>query len=138
MSSAAPDRWPDAVDLFAIGLFLAALILLPLTGYWLTVLDIRAYMRALRGVLIRISSPVSSRPSWLDKGTPPCLRALGLEWPCTEEDVKVAYRRLAKELHPDHGGDIHRFLRLHEQLEQANHYVRQRTEATGRYSKPPN
>ncbi len=52
----APDTWPDAVDLFAICLFLAAVIVLPLTGYWLTVLDIRAYMRALRGVLVRITS----------------------------------------------------------------------------------
>ncbi len=128
MSSAPPDTWPDAVDLFAIGLFLLAVILLPLAGYWLTVLDIRAYMQALRGVLVRITSPVSSLPQWLDKGTPPCLRALGLEWPCTEEDVKTAYRRLAKELHPDHGGDIKRFLLLHEQLEQANHYVRQRNQ----------
>jgi hypothetical protein len=118
--------WPDYADLLGIAGFLAAVVLLPIAGYWLTILDIRAYLRALRGALVRITSPSYSTPSWLDKETPPCLRALGLEWPCSEEDVKIAYHRMARELHPDHGGDIRRFLLLQQQLEQANHYVRQR------------
>lgn len=84
-------------------------------------------MRALRGVLVKITSPrADAPPDWLVEETPPCLRALGLELPCTEEDVKQAYRRLAKELHPDRGGEIRRFLKLQEHMDQASHYLRQR------------
>lgn len=41
------------------------------------------------------------------------IMALGLELPCSEQDVHRAYRRLAMNLHPDHGGDADEFMRLH-------------------------
>ncbi len=115
----ASGNWPDSIDRMAIVIFLLAIFLIPLIGYWLTVLDIRSYLRALRGALVRISGPVSELPSWLKDETPPCLRSLGLTLPCTEEDVKEAYRHLAKKLHPDRGGSLHRFLLLQEQFERA-------------------
>jgi len=123
---ATPAPWPDRVDILGLILFLLAIVVLPLCGYWLTVLDVRAYLRALRGVLVRVSQPFSTTPSWLRDETPPCLRSLGLTLPCTEADVKHAYRQLAKELHPDRGGDIRRFLLLQEHLEQSCHFLRQR------------
>jgi hypothetical protein len=121
----AAGDWPDSVDGVGIVIFLAVIVGLPLIGYVLTVLDIRAYLRALRGALVLIVTPIYEVPAWLRDETPPCLRALGLHMPCTEEDVKQAYRRLAKELHPDRGGDVKRFLMLQDQHEQAIHYVRQ-------------
>jgi hypothetical protein len=45
-----------------------------------------------------------ARPDWAD--------VLDLEWPITRQDVKEAYRRKAKELHPDHGGDHDEFVKL--------------------------
>lgn len=118
--------WPDAVDRSALLLFLLATVLLPLVGYWLTALDVRRWMRALRGVLVRVAQPSYAAPEWVDQETPPCLRALGLSLPCSEDDVKQAYRRRAESLHPDRGGDIRRFLLLQQQLEQSLHFVRQR------------
>ena len=116
--------WPDPVDRISMGLFLLFVIGMPLIGYWLTVLDVRAYLRALRGALVRLTGGSREMPSWVRDDTPPCLRALGLSLPCTEDDVKHAYRRLAKELHPDRGGDVRRFLLLQDHLEQAYYFVR--------------
>lgn len=48
-----------------------------------------------------------------------CLQVLELSWPCTQEEVKTAYRRLVRSAHPDGGGDHDRFLRLQEAYEQA-------------------
>lgn len=122
----APNRWPDYVDLLAISVFVFFVAVLPLLGYWFLVLDIRAYLRALRGVLVVLGTPEERLPNWLRNETPPCLRALDLEWPCSETEVKTAYRRLAQRLHPDHGGDVQRFLQLHQHFEQSLHFVRQR------------
>lgn len=47
-----------------------------------------------------------------DLATPDCIRSLGLELPCSIEDVKRAFREKAKTLHPDHGGDIRDFVKL--------------------------
>ena len=120
----ASGDWPDSVDRIAIAIFVLAIFLIPLVCYWLTVLDIRAYMRALRGALVRISGPVAELPGWFKDETPPCLRSLGLTLPCNEDDVKEAYRHLAKKLHPDRGGNIHRFLLLQEQFERAMDWVK--------------
>lgn len=42
----------------------------------------------------------------------PCLAILGLTPPVSADDVKAAYRRKAKETHPDHGGDAAAFNRV--------------------------
>ncbi len=122
----ARGAWPDAVDRGAVLLFLALIVLMPLVGYWLTILDVRRWMRALRGVLVRVTQPSAPLPDWVDRETPPCLRALGLSLPCDEQDVKEAYRRRAEALHPDRGGDIRRFILLQQQLEQSLYFLRQR------------
>lgn len=48
-----------------------------------------------------------------------CLQLLNLTWPCTEAEVKGAYRRLVKSAHPDGGGSQEMFLLLQEAYEQA-------------------
>jgi len=48
-----------------------------------------------------------------------CFTALGLRWPTTEAAVRLAYRRLALERHPDTGGSHDDFLELHRHYRQA-------------------
>lgn len=43
-----------------------------------------------------------------------CLEALRLSWPCTVADVRKAYRKLARQAHPDGGGSEDKFLALQE------------------------
>jgi hypothetical protein len=56
-------------------------------------------------------------------GAPPPLGefpyGLGLEWPCTVDDIKRAYRQQALVCHPDMGGTNAKFHRLSKQYEQA-------------------
>jgi hypothetical protein len=54
---------------------------------------------------------------------PDFMVALGLLPPYTVEDVKMAYREKAKLAHPDHGGSIDAFKKLHEAYEQATAYA---------------
>ena len=126
VSVIARGSWPDSIDRVALLLFLSAVIVLPLTGYWLAALDLRRWLRALRGMLVQIALPQAPLPNWVGRETPPCLRALGLSLPCTEDDVKQAYHRRAEALHPDRGGDIQRFLLLQRQLEQSLYFLQQR------------
>jgi hypothetical protein len=90
-------------------------------------LDIRRYLRSLRRALVVVAAAATRRgtPYWAIRDRPPCLEALDLSLPCTEEQVLAAYRRRVKELHPDHGGDLQQFLRLQKHFEQALHLVRQ-------------
>ena len=48
-----------------------------------------------------------------------CIQMLNLSWPCTEAEVKGAYRKLVKSAHPDGGGSQDMFLALQEAYEQA-------------------
>jgi hypothetical protein len=48
-----------------------------------------------------------------------CLQILNLSVPCTEAEVKGAYRKLVKSAHPDGGGSQEQFLALQEAYEQA-------------------
>ena len=41
-----------------------------------------------------------------------CFVVLGLALPCSRDDVRRAYRQLAKKAHPDLGGDHHEFIKL--------------------------
>ena len=118
------DTWPNSIDLFAILLFLAAVVLVPAAGYVFMVLDIRAYLRSLKRGLVLASRVFTGIPSWARQDTPRAVAALGLKMPCTEEDLKSAYRQKVKQLHPDHGGDQRRFLLLQSQFEEALDIVR--------------
>jgi hypothetical protein len=48
-----------------------------------------------------------------------CIQMLDLSWPCTEAEVKGAFRKLVKSAHPDGGGSQELFLALQEAYEQA-------------------
>jgi len=114
-----PDVANDSIDMAAISAFLAVVLLLPLAGYVFMVLDFRAYVRSLRRSLVLATQAFSGIPAWARPFTPRAIAALGLRLPCTEEDLKRAYRQRVKLLHPDHGGDERRFLLLQAQFEEA-------------------
>ena len=116
--------WPDQIDLLAISLFSFAVIGVPVIGYWLMVADYRAYLRALRGALMIVRYHLKSIPNWARRETPGCIKSLGLRLPCTEEEIKEAYRRRAEQLHPDRGGDRRRFALLKSQYEEAVDFIR--------------
>ncbi len=109
----------DPINLAAMGTFLALVLLVPLAGYVFMVLDFRAYLRSLRRGLVLASQAFAGVPAWARPFTPRAIAALGLRLPCTEEDLKRAYRQRVKLLHPDHGGDQRRFLLLQAQFEEA-------------------
>jgi len=50
---------------------------------------------------------------------PACFRQLNLTFPSTLAEVKAAYRKLAKQAHPDQGGSHEQFLALQAAYEQA-------------------
>ena len=119
----ARGEWPDGID---TSLILASLLLVlgaPALGYWLMVADIRAYLRSLRGALTVVSQRLAHLPAWARSETPSCLRSLGLQLPCSVEDVKRAYRKHAEAMHPDRGGDRQRFLALQRHFEEAMRFV---------------
>ena len=109
--------WPDVFDTTLIWFYFGLLLLLLLFGYAMMVLDIRAYLRALRGALVRVVYHFPRIPTWARYETPGCLKTLGLSLPCTREDVKSAYRKRAEKLHPDRGGDRKKFLLLQRDFE---------------------
>lgn len=53
-----------------------------------------------------------------------CLEKLNLTWPCTEAEVKGAYRKFVKTAHPDGGGSHEKFLALQETYVQALQFCR--------------
>jgi hypothetical protein len=119
--------WPDAVDVAGILMFALAAFGLPALGYVFMAIDIRRYLRSLRRALVLVTAAAArSVPYWAIRDRPPCMQALELNLPCTEEQVLAAYRRRVKELHPDHGGDLQQFLRLQKHFDQALHLVRGR------------
>lgn len=117
--------WPDAIDLGIIGLFVAIGIGLPILGHWLAILDLRAYLRSLRGMLVKASHVFPGMPNWARYHTPGCLIALGLKLPCTEDDVKIAYRALAQIHHPDRGGDREKFTMLQRHFDNSIAFLRE-------------
>ena len=117
---------PDLIDWAAMLIYLVLAFGVPAIGYWLMIVDIRAYLRALRGVIAVVSKRLPhGAPAWVRRHTPGCFRALGVEATCTEEEVKRAYRRLAESMHPDRGGDRQQFHVLQRQFEEALDYVRE-------------
>jgi hypothetical protein len=113
------NAWPNTLDAAITAAFFAVIILLPALGYFFMVQDFRAYLRSLRRGLVQISHYFNTIPDWARHETPSAIAALGLRLPCTPEDLKRAYRRQVKLLHPDHGGDPRKFLLLQTQFEQA-------------------
>jgi len=73
---------------------------------------------AMCGVFFTLD-PVSDWEKEQDGDVPECLQALGLKLPATEQQVKRAFRRLAKKHHPDAGGESQAFRHLQEQYETA-------------------
>ncbi|BBO35149.1 hypothetical protein PLANPX_4761 [Lacipirellula parvula] len=61
--------------------------------------------------IMKTGSPGQYVPSSFD--------ALGLHADATPDDVLSAYRSLAMEAHPDHGGDLEAFTLLQQNFEQA-------------------
>ena len=57
------------------------------------------------------------------------LRTLGLRKGATAEEIKKAYKRLAREHHPDKGGDSNEFIKIHDAYESLSQ--------PGGASKPP-
>ncbi len=115
-----PTRpWPDSLDAAMLGLWLLALVGLPIVGYVLMVVDYRAYIRSLRRALVVVRSYATGIPDWARNRDPPCLKALGLSLPVTREQVLNAYRGKVKTIHPDLGGTRRDFTRLQEHFEQA-------------------
>ena len=132
-AGAPPDLrgWPDSLDSAALVLFAGIAFGIPLAGYWLMALDFRRYLRSLRRALVVVARAAApSAPYWARRDQPPCLLALELRLPCTEEQVLAAYRKRVKDLHPDRGGDLQQFLRLQSHFEQAMHLARQRSSHT--------
>ena len=115
--------WPDLVDLSAIAIFFGGVLIGILFAYSLMVLDYRAYLRALRGVIMRATYHFPEVPRWTRYETPNCLNELGLRLPCTTADVKQAYRQRAEKLHPDRGGDRRKFMRLQSHFEQSLKFI---------------
>jgi len=115
------EHWPNALDAALTVAFLAAIVLVPAAGYVFMALDFRAYLRSLGRRLVVIGHYFSfgQVPEWARHRTPRAIAALGLQIPCTEDDVMRAYRTRVKLLHPDHGGDQQRFLRLQADFEEA-------------------
>jgi len=66
----------------------------------------------------RSTSTAPARPA------PACVTLLGLAWPCTQQDVKQAFRSQAKTVHPDAGGSNEAFQALYKAYQEALALVR--------------
>ncbi len=62
---------------------------------------------------------VSSHSRRIPKAVPACLAVLGLPWPCTEQQIKRAFRMQAKQVHPDVGGSSEAFRALWQAYQEA-------------------
>jgi hypothetical protein len=112
-------------DPAAVVVFLALAFGVPALGLVLMATDVRRYLRSLGRALVVVTYAVRPGiPYWARKRRPPCLETLDLELPCTEEQVLAAYRRKVKELHPDKGGSLQKFLQLQRHYEQAMYLAR--------------
>jgi hypothetical protein len=119
-------QWPDAIDATAVAAFVALAVSLPVLGYVLVAIDFRRYLRSLRRAISCIVYRDTGTPAWVQERVPRCVAALGLEWPCSEDQLKDAYRQKVKSLHPDRGGDPRRFQLVQAYFEEALRLVRER------------
>jgi hypothetical protein len=115
----------SGIDALVITGFLTLAFGIPMLGYLLMALDIRAYLRSLGRAMVVCARIVPTTPYWALSHQPPCLIALDLQLPVTESDVLTAYRERVKQLHPDRGGDLQKFLKLQQHFERALSLSRQ-------------
>lgn len=108
-----------SIDLVAHLFFWGFALGLPMLGYVVMARDFRAWLRSLRTSLVLVIQRARPRRRRIFNEPPTCLAAFGLDLPCTETDVLKAYRAKVKQLHPDRGGDIDRFLMLQRYFEEA-------------------
>ena len=120
------DQWPSsAADFLLLALYLGLFIGVPVVGYVLLAVDIKAYYRRLRHALVVVSNYTVQVPAWVAREAkrrqrvPRCLAAFGLELPCSEADLLHAYRQKVKTMHPDLGGSRTGFLQLQRDFEEA-------------------
>ena len=114
-----PKAWPDGLDLAVTCGYLAVLVGVVAFTPLSMGLHVRAYLRSLRRALVVVTGYHTELPEWIRRRTPRCISALGLTMPCTADEVRAAYRRKVKHLHPDRGGDRRQFLRLQAHFEEA-------------------
>lgn len=69
------------------------------------------------GFSSRSSAPTIRAPA------PPCFVELGLNYPCTAEDVENSFHRLVRTAHPDRGGNIEKFIQLRAAYMEALNYL---------------
>ena len=119
------DLTLGGADPAMVVLFLAVAFGIPALGLVLMTSDIRRYLRSLGRALVVVTYAVRPGiPYWARRRRPPCLETLDLELPCTEEQVLAAYRRKVKQMHPDRGGSLQKFLQLQRHYEQAMYLAR--------------
>ena len=125
--AAVAHAWPDALDLSTLLIFLLFVIAVPTLGYIAMWVDYQAYLRSLRRHIARIvyGGNREDVPGWAVEQTPRCIDVFDLRFPCTEDELKAAYRDKVKRLHPDRGGDQQRFMMLQRYFEQALAVVRE-------------
>jgi len=118
--------WPDAFDLTVVVYCMALFLGGPVVGYYFLFCDVRRHMRRFRHAMVLVSRYVYDLPEWVGRerwsaggSAPPCLKALGLTIPFSEEELLDAYRARVKDAHPDRGGDPQEFLLLQRHFEEA-------------------
>lgn len=110
----------DHADPGFVATAILALWALPILGNVLMIADVRRYIRSrLQRALVLVVQPLSHMPYWTYQKQPSCLKTFGLQLPCTGEELLAAYRHRVKDLHPDRGGDLKKFLLLQRHFEQA-------------------
>jgi hypothetical protein len=118
-ATATLKAWPDGIDLTITLGYVAMLVGLVVFAPVSMGLHVRAYLRSLHRALMIVTGYRAELPEWVRRQTPRCILALGLTMPCTADDIRAAYRRKVKRLHPDRGGDRRQFLRLQAHFEEA-------------------
>lgn len=71
-----------------------------------------------------IPSPEESSRGHVHKKRNEAVEKLGLSLPVTEQDVKQAYHKRARETHPDHGGAAADFMEVQRAFEEAVEYAK--------------